>query len=124
MGGCTAGGRRYLHINAKGDVEPCVFIHYSNVNIHDVSLLDALKSPLFQAYHRSQPFNNNMLRPCPMLENPEFLPKMVAETGAVNTDYQSPESPEHLCEKTIPYAQRWKPVADALWQESHSQQPS
>ena len=124
VGGCIAGGRRYLHINAKGDVEPCVFIHYSNVNIHDVSLLDALKSPLFQAYHRSQPFNNNMLRPCPMLENPEFLPKMVAETGAVNTDYQSPESPEHLCEKTIPYAQRWKPVADALWQESHSQQPS
>ncbi len=29
VGGCIAGGRRYLHINAKGDVEPCVFIHYS-----------------------------------------------------------------------------------------------
>ena len=27
VGGCIAGGRRYLHINAKGDVEPCVFIH-------------------------------------------------------------------------------------------------
>ena len=46
-GGCIAGGRNYLHINAKGDVEPCVFIHYSNCNIHDTSLLDALKSPLF-----------------------------------------------------------------------------
>ena len=33
VGGCIAGGRRYLHINAKGDVEPCVFIHYSNVNV-------------------------------------------------------------------------------------------
>ncbi|WP_419039869.1 radical SAM/SPASM domain-containing protein, partial [Parolsenella catena] len=41
VGGCIAGGRRYLHINAAGDVEPCVFIHYSNANIHDVSLLDA-----------------------------------------------------------------------------------
>ena len=30
VGGCIAGGRRYLHINAKGAVEPCVFIHYSN----------------------------------------------------------------------------------------------
>lgn len=30
VGGCIAGGRRYLHINAAGDVEPCVFIHYSN----------------------------------------------------------------------------------------------
>ena len=41
VGGCIAGGRRYLHINAKGDVEPCVFIHYSNCNIHETSLLDA-----------------------------------------------------------------------------------
>ena len=73
VGGCIAGGRRYLHINAKGDVEPCVFIHYSNVNIHDVSLLDALRSPIFQAYHDNQPFNENHLRPCPMLENPERL---------------------------------------------------
>lgn len=45
VGGCIAGGRRYLHINAAGDVEPCVFIHYSNVNIHNASLLDALRSP-------------------------------------------------------------------------------
>ena len=40
VGGCIAGGRRYFHINAKGDVEPCVFIHYSNVNINDTSLMD------------------------------------------------------------------------------------
>ncbi|MBR3867660.1 MAG: radical SAM protein, partial [Butyricicoccus sp.] len=57
VGGCIAGGRCYLHINAKGDVEPCVFIHYSNANIHESSLMDALKSPLFQAYHDNQPFN-------------------------------------------------------------------
>ncbi len=44
-----------------------------NANIHDCSLLDALKSPLFQAYHDNQPFNDNMLRPCPMLENPDKL---------------------------------------------------
>ena len=71
VGGCIAGGRRYLHINAAGDVEPCVFVHYSNVNIHDVSLLDALRSPLFMKYYESQPFNTNHLRPCPMLENPD-----------------------------------------------------
>ena len=47
VGGCIAGGRRYLHINAKGDVEPCVFIHYSNCNIHNTTLLDALRPPLF-----------------------------------------------------------------------------
>ena len=115
VGGCIAGGRKYLHINAKGDVEPCVFIHYSNVNIHDVSLLDALRSPLFQAYHDNQPFNDNHLRPCPMLENPERLRQLVKETGAVNTDYQDPESVDHLCDKTAVYSEEWKPVAEEQW---------
>jgi MoaA/NifB/PqqE/SkfB family radical SAM enzyme len=116
VGGCIAGGRNYLHINAKGDVEPCVFIHYSNANIHEVSLLDALKSPLFMAYHDGQPFNDNMLRPCPMLENPEALRKMVKDAGAVNTDYQSLESVDHLCDKTTPYAENWISTAERLWQ--------
>ena len=120
VGGCIAGGRRYLHINAKGDVEPCVFIHYSNVNIHDVSLLDALRSPIFQAYHDNQPFNDNHLRPCPMLENPERLRKLVKETGAVNTDYQDPESVDDLCDRCEPYAENWKPTADKLWEKSHA----
>lgn len=119
VGGCIAGGRRYLHINARGDVEPCVFIHYSNVNIRHCTLLEALKSPLFMAYHDGQPFNGNMLRPCPMLENPEKLRQMVHETGAVSTDYESPEAVDTLCDRTTPYAEAWKPQADALWAESH-----
>lgn len=46
VGGCIAGGRRYMHINARGDVEPCVFIHYSNCNIRNCTLLEA-RNPLF-----------------------------------------------------------------------------
>ena len=115
VGGCIAGGRRYLHINAAGDVEPCVFIHYSNANIHDVSLLDALRSPLFMKYYEGQPFNTNHLRPCPMLENPDDLPLMVAETGAHSTDLVEQESPEPLREKTAPAAAAWAPVAERLW---------
>lgn len=58
-----------------------------------------------------------MLRPCPMLENPVFLRAMVHASGAVNTDYQSPKSVDHLCNKTIPYAENWKPTADQIWKE-------
>ena len=47
VGGCIAGGRNYCHINPKGDVEPCVFIHYSGANIREKSLLECLKQPLF-----------------------------------------------------------------------------
>ena len=117
VGGCIAGGRRYLHINANGDVDPCVFIHYSNANIYKESLLDALKSPIFMAYHDGQPFNENMLRPCPMLENPQKLRQMVAESGAKSTDLQSPESVEHLCAKCDAYAEHWKPKAEELFQK-------
>ena len=115
VGGCIAGGRRYLHINANGDCDPCVFIHYSNVNIREASLLDALQSPVFKAYHDGQPFNGNHLRPCPMLENPDKLREIVRVSGACSTDLQSPESAEHLCAKCDEYARNWKPSADELW---------
>ena len=115
VGGCIAGGRRYLHINANGDADPCVFIHYSDSNIRQKTLLECLQSPLFMAYHDGQPFNKNMLRPCPMLENPDILPEMVARTGAKSTDLQSPETAGHLCDKCKLYAENWSPVADELW---------
>ncbi len=118
VGGCIAGGRRYLHINAGGDVDPCVFVHYSDSNIREKTLLESLRSPMFMAYHDGQPFNENHLRPCPMLENPELLRGMVARTGAHSTDLQSPETAEHLCAKCDGYAERWRPVADRLWGES------
>lgn len=115
VGGCIAGGRRYMHINAAGDVEPCVFIHYSNANIHDVSLLDALKSPIFMGYYNNQPFNENHLRPCPMLENPQCIEHLVEESGAHCTDLVEEESVYELTSKTRPMAERWKPVAERIW---------
>ncbi len=115
--GCIAGGRRYLHINANGDIDPCVFVHYSDSNIREKTLLEVLQSPIMMAYHDGQPFNDNMLRPCPMLENPEKLRKMVEGTQAHSTDLQSPESVEHLCAKCDRYAEDWKPVAEKLWEE-------
>ena len=122
VGGCIAGGRRYLHINANGDIDPCVFIHYSDSNIREKTLLEAMRSPMFMAYHDGQPFNDNMLRPCPMLENPEKLRAMVAASGAHSTDLQSPETAEHLCAKCDAYAAAWAPRAEALWKDHSSKQ--
>ena len=119
VGGCIAGGRNYFHINANGDAEPCVFIHYSGANIRQNTLLECLKQPLFMAYRDNQPFNDNHLRPCPMLENPEILQRMVKESGAKSTDLQSPESAEHLCAKCGEYACDWAPKADELWEKKH-----
>ena len=68
----------YLHRRRR---RSCVFIHYSDSNIREKTLLEVLQSPLFMAYHDGQPFNENHLRPCPMLENPELLREMIAKVG-------------------------------------------
>ena len=49
MGGCMAAGREFFHINSHGGAEPCPFSPYSDVNIRDTSLREAIASPLFQA---------------------------------------------------------------------------
>ncbi len=116
--GCIAGGRRYLHINANGDIEPCAFIHYADSNIHEKTLLEALQSPLFMQYHDHQPFSDNMLRPCPLLDNKDSLAQMVHASGAHSTDLSQPENVDSLCAKCHEVADNWKPTADRIWATS------
>ena len=117
IGGCIAGGRDYFHINPNGDVEPCVFIHYSDSNIREKTLIECLTSPLFTAYKEGQPFNCNHLMPCPMLENPEKLRDIVHATGAHSTDLISEESVDNLCAKCSSYSEEWRPRAEEIWAE-------
>lgn len=51
MGGCLAAGRGFFHINCYGDAEACPFSPYSDCNLQNHSLLEALDSPFF---HRLQ----------------------------------------------------------------------
>ncbi len=123
VGGCIAGGRNYFHINSAGDMEPCVFVHFSDANIRTHTLLEALKSPLFMAFHHNQPFNDNHLRPCPMLENPDYLRKIIKVTGAKSTDLVNQEGVENLCAKCDKFSKEWQPVADKLWAENKHPNP-
>ncbi|MBE6031824.1 MAG: radical SAM protein [Clostridiales bacterium] len=118
VNGCIAGGRSYLHINSAGDIEPCAFIHYSDSNVYDHTLLEAYQRPMFMAYRRNQPFNDNKLRVCPLLDNPGRLAAMVDEAGAHSTDILNPEDVHDLAAKTVEVAEKWAPVADRLWKEN------
>ena len=118
VGGCIAGGRNYFHINSNGDIEPCVFIHYSDSNIRKDTLFEALNKPLFMAYRKGQPFNDNHLMPCPMLENPHILRKIIQETGAKSTDFISKETVEELCSKCDEFSLAWAPVAKEIWEST------
>lgn len=53
MGGCMAGGREFFHINSHGGAEPCPFSPYSDINVKDTSLKEAINSPLFQQLQES-----------------------------------------------------------------------
>jgi len=116
VGGCIAGGKQYFHINSNGACEPCVFAHYSNVNIKDPNthLLDVLRSPMFMAYRARQPFSDNYLRPCPIRDNPGAIVQMVRSAKAESTDLISPEAAEDLAAKTLDFAIKWKSTADEM----------
>ncbi|RKO65828.1 radical SAM protein [Desulfofundulus salinus] len=118
--GCIAGGRRYFHINAAGEVEPCAFVHFAVDNINEKSLIEVLRSPLFAAYQKRQPFHDNLLRPCPIIDVPQALRDIVKESGARPTH----EGADTVLEGTIAAcldgrSREWGRVADRLWAERH-----
>jgi MoaA/NifB/PqqE/SkfB family radical SAM enzyme len=113
--GCVAAGNDFAHINAHGDLEPCAFCHYSDVNIHDVSLQEALGSPFFKKFRAAKPFSENFLKPCPMLDVPEAIVRLTADTHVRSTHLAHPETAGELASKTRPLAGKWGPVADGIF---------
>lgn len=111
--GCIAGGRRYLHINAAGEVEPCAFIHYAVDNIKEKSLEECLKSDLMRAYQKRQPFNENLLLPCPLIDNPHKLVEIVEESGAHFTQTNA-DGLHELAKRLTPYSEEWFSRAEKL----------
>jgi len=113
--GCVAASTGFVHINSRGDIEPCAFCHYSDSNIHTTSLKDALRSPFFRAFREAQPFSDNPLRSCPLIDMPQKLVAVVEESGAKSTEINSPEDAGSLAAKTAPIAEKWAPVAEEIY---------
>ena len=58
-GGCVAAGRGFFHINSHGDVEPCPFSPYSDLNVRQTPLKEALHSRLFVHLRQNGLLNDN-----------------------------------------------------------------
>ncbi len=115
--GCVAAGNDFAHINANGDLEPCAFCHYSDSNIHNMSLVEALRSPFFKNFRNHKPFSKNFLRPCPFMDVPDTIVNISNMEGVKSTHLNYPETAEELAAKTRPIAEKWKPVAEKLYAE-------
>ena len=122
--GCIAAGRRYFHINANGDVEPCVYTHVAMNNIKDVSLAEALDSPLFRAIRKSQPHNENHLRPCMIIDNPHIYREIIEKTEPYFTHEGAEEIVTKMKDELDGYAARFGAFADKVWREEYLKQPS
>lgn len=78
-GGCLAAGRGFFHINSQGGAEPCPFSPYSDVNIRDTSLRDALRSELFRRLNGSGLLSGDHTGGCVLFERDDAVRKLFAE---------------------------------------------
>jgi MoaA/NifB/PqqE/SkfB family radical SAM enzyme len=117
ISGCIAGGRKYFHVNANGDIEPCVFCHIAVDNIRRTTINDALKSPLFQRIRQRQGEHDNLLRPCMLIDHPEVGREMFAATGAYSTHDGASEIFTGLSDSMDDYAGRYAAIADPAWEK-------
>jgi MoaA/NifB/PqqE/SkfB family radical SAM enzyme len=79
MGGCMAAGREFFHINSHGGAEPCPFSPYSDVNIKETSLREAISSPLFRKLQENGVLSGEHVGGCVLYEKRDQVEALVAE---------------------------------------------
>lgn len=82
-GGCVAAGRGFFHINSHGGAEPCPFSPYSDVNIKNTSLREAMHSPLFMALRSGDILKDDHDGGCVLHEKRELVEQLMKGAMAV-----------------------------------------
>ena len=76
-GGCMAAGRGFFHINSHGGAEPCPFSPYSDINVRDTSLREALHSRLFHALREGDFLDDDHVGGCVLYEKRQQVEAML-----------------------------------------------
>lgn len=123
ISGCLAGGRKYFHINANGDIEPCVFCHVAVDNIRRTTLKEALSSPFFRKIRQRQGEHDNLLRPCMLIDQPEVGRDVFSTEGAYATHDGAEEIFTGLASDMDEYSAAYGEIADPAWEEEFKDHP-
>lgn len=83
-GGCMAAGRGFFHINSHGGAEPCPFSPYSDINVKDTSLREAMNSPLFTALRDQNIMMEDHIGGCVLFEKKATVETLLAKSAAGN----------------------------------------
>lgn len=79
-GGCVAAGRGFFHINSHGGAEPCPFSPYSDVNVRNTSLREAMRSPLFTALRDGGILMDDHAGGCVLYEKRELVEALLTKS--------------------------------------------
>ena len=79
-GGCVAAGRGFFHINSHGGAEPCPFSPYSDINVKNTSLREAMHSPLFTALRDGSILMDDHTGGCVLFEKRDMVEALIAHT--------------------------------------------
>lgn len=75
--GCLAAGRGFLHISSEGFLEACPFAPFSDTNIKNISLKEALKSKLMEDIRQNHDQLKESKGGCALNENREWVEKLM-----------------------------------------------
>ena len=77
LGGCLASGRGFFHIGPDGSAEPCPFSPFSDSNVAQLGVREALKSPLFRKIRAARALGWEHTGGCTLFEHREEIEKIV-----------------------------------------------
>ena len=83
VGGCLSSGRGFIHINAQGDVEPCPFAPYSDANLKDVSLKQALRSGFLEAIRQTPKLSKYTGDGCALWKNRQQVQALLKNSRGI-----------------------------------------
>jgi MoaA/NifB/PqqE/SkfB family radical SAM enzyme len=72
IGGCLSAGRGFIHVSAEGNVEPCPFIAYSDTNLKNMPLKEALQSKMLKTI-RANHDELKEIKGCALWEKREWV---------------------------------------------------
>ncbi len=78
FGGCLSSGRGFVHVSPDGSLEPCPFAPYSDVNIKDMSLKEALKSDFLRKIRQSPEHLKETDSGCALWNNSDWVKSLLS----------------------------------------------
>ncbi len=84
-GGCLSSGRGFVHISAEGKVEPCPFAPFSDSNLTEMSLKEALQSKFLQKIRSNEDELKETGGGCVLWQKREWVKTLLNESGNTET---------------------------------------